>query len=49
VARFGLATAIVFGLFFVPFVVADARGSRLAVWLVLLVAWGAVRALAARI
>jgi hypothetical protein len=49
VARFGLAAAIVFGLSFVPFVVADARGSRLAVWLVLLVAWGAVRALAARI
>jgi hypothetical protein len=48
-ARFGLVAAIVLGLFFVPFVVADARGSRLAVGLVLLVAWAALRALAARI
>lgn len=47
-ARIALAAAIVLGLFFVPFVVADARGSRLAVALVLLVAWGAMRAAAKR-
>ena len=48
-ARLGLAAAVVLGLFFVPFVVADARGSRLAVALVLLVAWGAIRAVTARV
>jgi hypothetical protein len=46
--RIALAGAIVLGLFFVPFVVADARGSRLAVALVLLVAWAAMRAVGAR-
>lgn len=47
-ARVGLVVAIVVALFFVPFVVADARGSRLAVALVLVVAWGAMRVLVRR-
>jgi len=46
--RIALVAAVVLALFFVPFVVADARGSRVAVALVLLVAWGAMRAIAAR-
>jgi hypothetical protein len=48
VARVALAAGVVLALFFVPFVVADARGSRVAVALVLLVAWGAMRVAAAR-
>jgi hypothetical protein len=47
-ARIALVAAVVLALFFAPFVVADARGSRVAVALVLLVAWGAMRGLAAR-
>jgi hypothetical protein len=47
-AKIALVAAVVLGLFFVPFVVADARGSRVAVAIVLLVAWGAMRAVAAR-
>jgi hypothetical protein len=45
--RIAIGAAVVLGLFFVPFVVADARGSRLAVALVLLLAWGGMRAIAA--
>jgi hypothetical protein len=48
VARVALVGAVVLALFFVPFVVADARGSRVAVVIVLLVAWGAMRVVAAR-
>ena len=48
VARIALVGAVVLALFFVPFVVADARGSRVAVVIVLLVAWGAMRVVAAR-
>jgi hypothetical protein len=44
--RVALTGALVLGLFFVPFVVADARGSRLAGALVLFVAWVAMRAAA---
>jgi hypothetical protein len=47
-ARIALAVGVVLALFFVPFVVADARGSRVAVAIVLLAAWGAMRAVAAR-
>jgi hypothetical protein len=47
-ARAALVAGIVLALFFVPFVVADARGSRVAVALVLLVAWGAMRVVSTR-
>jgi hypothetical protein len=47
-ARIALVGAVVLALFFVPFVVADARGSRVAVVIVLLVAWGAMRVVAVR-
>jgi len=47
-ARVALIAGVVLALFFAPFVVADARGSRVAVAIVLLVAWGAMRAAAAR-
>ena len=48
VSRIALVAGVVLALFFVPFVVADARGSRVAVAIVLLVAWGATRLVAAR-
>jgi hypothetical protein len=47
-ARLGLVAAVVLALFFVPFVVADVRGSRVAVALVLVVSWGALRAALSR-
>jgi hypothetical protein len=47
-ARIALVAGVVLALFFVPFVVADARGSRVAVAIVLLVAWGAMRFVPAR-
>jgi hypothetical protein len=46
--RLAVAAAVVLALFFVPFFVADARGSRVAVAVVLLVAWGAMRVVAGR-
>jgi hypothetical protein len=49
VARFALGAAVILALFFVPFLVADARGSRMAVALVLVVAWGAMRVLTLRL
>ncbi len=48
IARVALVAGVVLAIFFVPFVVADARGSRVAVALVLLVAWAALRVVAAR-
>ncbi len=48
VPRIALAGAVVLTLFFIPFVVADVRGSRVAIALLLLAAWAAMRAIAAR-
>jgi len=48
VARAAVASAIVAGVFFVPFVLSDARGSRMAVALVLVAAWSAMRLVLAR-
>jgi hypothetical protein len=47
-SRLALGAVVVLALFFVPFVVADARGSRVAVAVLLLAAWGATRLLAMR-
>jgi len=43
-ARALLAVAVVLALFFVPFAVADARGTRVAAAILLLVTWGLIRA-----
>jgi hypothetical protein len=48
VARLALAVAVIAGLFFLPFVIDDVRGSKLGVAVVLVAAWIAMRLAIAR-
>ncbi len=48
IARLALGVAIVAGVFFAPFVLDDARGSRVAVAALVLAAWGGMRLLVSR-